>query len=194
MNRTLLRLFFGLFIGILLVSCATAPSSINPYASLTLVKPNEVVNGYLGQTQNENPYIEPVSVLKGKTTEFVIVKLEINAPKDAYVRFAATLVNGKNEVIATLKTTEDMYAFWDVWAGDVVLNKQRTLTIKQTYLPDTYFNVKPGKNFYYAVLMGKYPLERPAALHAEMYVDGMDPVKLDAPLYDQIKSKTLGLF
>jgi len=176
------------------LSCASNPKVIEPNASLSLLSQADVKSGYFGATQNENPYMEPVGILRGRPTEFVVIKLDFSTASEAIVTFSATLKNEKGDRLAELKTQDEMFSFWTGWEGDVLLNRQRELNIRQTYLPASSFEAKPGKYTYYAVLMAKYPIERPSVIHAELNVSGLNPVILDMPLPDSSVGRPKSIF
>ena len=194
MKRNRLSSFFILALCCLLASCASAPKPSSPSASVAYVPLTDLKDGFLGSTQNENPYIEPVSVFRGRTTEFVVLKIDYFSSVAANVSFSADIVGEKGESVASLKTLEEMRAFWEQWGSNRISNEERSLTLEQTYVPDLYFASKPGAHSYYAVLMAKFPIQRPATLRAEVRVDGVAPATLDIPLPEPASSKLLGLF
>jgi hypothetical protein len=191
------KYFYGVLITVVLCgaffSCAGDPKLSQPSASLALVPQTGIKNGILGTNQQENPYMEPYGILRGRPTEFVVIRLDYAVSEAKNVAFKASVTNDKGEPLATLKTEEQMRTFWLDWQGDPPLNAQRNTTLSQTYIPDVFFSTKPGKHFYYAVLAAKSPIERPATVRAELRIDGMDPVTLEMPLPDYIPNKLLGL-
>ena len=194
MKRNLLSSLFLIALCCLSASCASAPRLSTPSSSVVYVPLADLKDGFLGPTQNENPYIEPVSVFRGRTTEFVVLRIDYYSPVAANVSFSADIVGEKGESVASLKTLDGMRAFWDQWGSSRVSNEERSLTLDQTYVPDLYFESKPGAHSYYAVLTAKFPIQRPATLRAELRVDGIAPAVLDIPLPEPASSKLLGLF
>ena len=194
MKRNRFSPFFTIVLCCLLASCASAPKPSAPSSSVAYVPLANLKDGFLGSTQNENPYIEPVSVFRGRTTEFVVLRIDYYSPVAANVSFSADIVGEKGESVASLKTLDEMRAFWDQWSSSRTSNEERSLTLEQTYIPDLYFASKPGAHSYYAVLTAKFPIQRPATLRAELRVDGVAPAVLDIPLPEPASSKLLGLF
>ncbi len=183
-----------ILIAIVLVSCASSPKNNEPKASLSILSQEDIKNGYLGSNPNENPYMEPLSLVRGRQTEFVIVRMNISIASEASVNFYANVRNENGENLAELKTKDEFFRFWQGWQGDPILNRQRELNIQQTYIPASDFSLKPGNYTYYAVLMAKYPIPRPAKIHAELNVSGISPAILDIPLADPSVGRPKGLF
>lgn len=183
-----------ILIAIVLVSCASSPKNNEPKASLSILSQEDIKNGYLGSNPNENPYMEPLSLVRGRQTEFVIIRINISISSEASVNFYASVKNETGENLADLKTKDEFIRFWQGWQGDPILNRQRELNIQQTYIPASDFSLKPGNYTYYAVLMAKYPIPRPAKIHAELNVSGISPAILDIPLADPSVGRPKGLF
>ncbi len=194
MKRNRFFSFFIVALCCLFASCASAPKLGTPSSSVAYVPLADLKDGFLGSTQNENPYIEPVSVFRGRTTEFVVLRIDYYSPVATNVSFSADIVGEKGESVASLKTLEEMHAFWDQWGSSGSSKEERSLTLDQTYVPDLYFESKPGAHNYYAVLTAKFPIQRPSTLRAELRVDGIAPAVLDIPLPEPASSKLLGLF
>jgi len=186
--------FALILIAIALVSCASSPKNNEPKASLSILSQEDIKNGYLGSNPNENPYMEPLSLVRGRQTEFVIIRINISISSEASVNFYASVKNETGENLADLKTKDEFIRFWQGWQGDPMLNRQRELNIQQTYIPASDFSLKPGNYTYYAVLMAKYPIPRPAKIHAELNVSGVSPAILDIPLADPSVGRPKGLF
>lgn len=182
-NRIILFSVVSLLI-IIVASCSTLPRDSTPSTSLTMISQKDIKSGYLGTNQDENPYVEPMNLLHNRQTEFVIIKIEFVTNIKTDVSFWAVVKDEQGKDIADLKSYEDMINFWSFWKGDGTLNNQRSLNIDQTYIPDFGFTAKPGKHIYYAVLMAKYPIARPAIVHAELSVGDLKPVILNEQLPD----------
>lgn len=207
------RFFLALSTAMLFFSCASNPATVVPKQTITLIPQALVKNGVLGNQQDENPYIEPASLIFGKKNEFVVLRLDIASPDDVYVDFNAEVILEDTTVGATQKTKEDMIQFWaepedyrdptakkaqvekGLWdGGSPNLNTQRRITLDQTYLPAPNFVMKKGTHSYYVVLMGKYPIQRPAKLHARLQVGEQLPIIIDMDLPEASRNKILGLF
>lgn len=192
--KCLLPIGLVLALAAALSSCATAKPVLEPSVSIKLVHQKDVKSGVLGNNQQENPYMQPSSIIRKQEDEFVVLRLFVNVPEKADVSVKASVLQADGTQGAVLQTRESLQDFWTKWEGDPILNKNRSITLDQTYIPDTYFVAGKGRNDYYIVLIGKYPIPRPARVQAEVRVFGLPAYTFEAELPEPWKAGSLGLF
>lgn len=165
----------------LAVSCAGAPAARGPSASLVVPDLAEIKAAY-GYDFALNPYLEPSTTIRGKLTEFVVLRVDLELASPAAVTVDARLVAADGTVIAEMMDRERMKLFWSFWEGKDSEVAMRLTTIDRSYIPGPVFTAKAGKRSYYIVLSGKYPFPRPAAIEGILSVAGMDPVMISRAL------------
>jgi len=160
-----------------MISCASTPTPQVPGVKVLYYPQPAVRNGIFGNTQDENPYFEPTSLLRKRPYEFIVLRFDIMVEATSHVDIIAEAVSEGLESVAELKTEDEMQKFWENWPGDTQLTRQRSQILAQTYIPDFPFITSKGKRTYYCILMGKAPIVRPTTIKGRIQIEGL-PVKL----------------
>jgi hypothetical protein len=181
MNRRSIILASSALSLLLAAGCASSPSATAPSTSIRLATLEELKSAY-GYSYDVNPYLEPSSIFRGKLTEFVVLRVDLNLSAPAKVLVAARVADKDGRIIAEPKDLYLMTLFWDMWQTSDPNAEKRLTSLERSYLPGLTFEEKAGRHRYYLVLTGKYPLERPATVQAELAVSGMDSIALKLPL------------
>ena len=175
----ILLLFFSLFS--LLFSCVSAPKILEPSIRLSVASIDEL-KAKFGYTYKTNPYLEPVSSFAGKKNEFVVLRIELNLIKASRLVAKATIVSSdRGKELARVYDMERFKLYWDMQA-EGPKDSIRESNIQRSYLPWLSFNAKSGSSIYYLVLVGPNPIDRPAKLSAQLFVEGLNPQVLDIDL------------
>lgn len=171
-------IFFVLsFTVMLATSCTSTPSLQTPGFKVSYYPQSAVTNGIFGNTQDENPYFEPTSLLRSREYEFIVLRFDFALEKESHVDIVAQALSEGLGSVAELKTKDEMQFFWEGWPGNTQLNRQRAQILSQTYIPDFSFVASKGKRSYYCILMGRNPIVRPTVIKGRIQAEGL-PVKL----------------
>jgi hypothetical protein len=163
-----------------LVGCASSPPITSSSASLSFASPQELRASY-GYNYLTNPYLEPVSLLRGKKNEFIVLKIDLELAVPARVKFYASALSPDGKEVAELKNIELFQLYWDMQAEGEGSGR-RAPNLQRSYLPGFEFTARKGRNTYYAVLIGANPIPRPATVSAELNVVGLDSIVFEAEL------------
>jgi hypothetical protein len=153
-------------------SCTTSKEYNSVPATLQYYPQLAMMNAIFGNTQDENPYIEPRSLLKGRENEFVVLGFYFNLPAGSTFEIEAHAINDELGIVAEIQSIEQMGEFWSVWTGNEKLNRQRDSVLSQTYVPSLAVNTMKKRSTYYVVLMGKYPIPRPTIISGKLIING----------------------
>jgi hypothetical protein len=164
-----LSMFFG---------CATAPAydPARPILEISQAS-GEFLKGF-GRI-NENPYLEPKSLLRGKLNEFFVVRMDFNLPEASRIAIIAEAFSDDGKEAAR---AYDLYSFIEFWDYNTIRDddndslRQRKITyIERSCIPSMQFNQRAGKNTLLVPFVGKNPIPRPATIYVQVAIGGGEP-------------------
>jgi hypothetical protein len=163
-------------------SCASSPSVTVPEASVRFVSVPELKSAF-GYSFDINPYLEPSSLIRGKLSEFIVLRVDLSLPKPTKVSAVAQLVGQDGNTLESSASLDKMTFFWSMWETSDTEAGKRLTSLERSYVPAPEFTARAGKSSYYLVIVGKYPFPRPAKVFATVLVEGLDQVAFEEDLY-----------
>ena len=159
---------------LLLAGCAGLPKTKDLSGvdvGVALVSQREAL-GTFGTRMDANPYLAPGGGIMGHAAEYVVVRFDIAAARDATFHvneISAKAPNGAS--VAQLFAEDDFASYVARWTDDESLAKKLSVNVQRTYLPGYDFSISPGRRTYYVVLAGAKPLPRPFAVMVNVAID-----------------------
>jgi hypothetical protein len=176
-----LTAFLGIALLLSLAACATAPKGMEDSVHIVIV-PKEELKAKFGSNFRTNPFLAPSTVMMGEPVEFVVLRVEVNASRKADLLVNASINGAEGQEMAKASSLNEMTEFWRMWQDDDVTMDKRQSTLESCYLRDAHIAVKPGRDAYYLVLMGKKPIPRPSAVIAGYKLGDAEAVGLKIAL------------
>lgn len=167
-----------------LAGCATSPGNPIeiPSASARIVGRQELARKF-GTDFLKNPYLEPVTLFRGKLEEFVVIEVSLSLPTARNVVIRADVRSKDGAILAEQKDLSYMYTFTQaIISADDRDEIIRTDKLTRSYLPAASISGKAGYTKYLVVLMGKNPIPRPSDAIVEVNISGADSVVSVLPL------------
>ncbi|MCE5255310.1 MAG: hypothetical protein LLF89_00520 [Spirochaetaceae bacterium] len=128
-----------------------------------------------GVSYEQNPYMEPKTLIRGKLNEFFVVKVTLNLPVRSVISVLADAKTADGTEAARPYTRDDFVAFWDnviVQNEDSYKYNQKITTIRRSCIPSFFFTEGAGQTVYFIPFVGKYPISRPAKIYVQVSVTG----------------------
>jgi hypothetical protein len=166
-----------ILMGISLSSCVTNKEFIKEVPTLQLRRLDQSDIRKISSREYENPYLEPVSLFKGKLNEFIVFELKVNSKKSLNISLLGKLTSlDGQKLLAPLFDKDQLVDYWETYShrisveDNVALEKKKNL-IQTSYLPAQDFIHKAGMRGYYLVFIGTYPPVRPAKVDISVYTE-----------------------
>jgi len=146
---------------LVVVSCATAPSSIaEDSVSVRLLDRKEITRDF-GVKESENPYTPPLNLLFKPLFDFAVVSIDAEARSPLTIQIiSAVLLDADGKKVAELESMEQFKDMWRFYGKSdyvhILYDK-----IDRSYIQSYSFTAKAGKSRRILVLRGKYPVEKP---------------------------------
>jgi len=125
-----------------------------------------------GRNFDENPYLEPRTLIRGKLNEFFIVKIQFNLPSESKISIIADATAKDGKEAARAYDTQGFIAFWEsniFKDEDNDAQKQRKYTsIERSCVPSMNFSQRAGQNTLYLPIVGANPIPRPAKIYVQV--------------------------
>lgn len=169
-------------------SCASNRKFVIEEPRLQLRKLEQFEIRKITSRENENPYIEPVSLIKGKLNEFIIFELKINSELPINISISGRITTTDDQkIIANLFEKDQFIEYWEIYSprisveDNVVIEKKKNY-IQTSYIPSLEFKHKAGIKAYYIVFVGVYPPSRPAKADIIVYADNGEALVYESEL------------
>lgn len=163
-------LFFSCFIG-----CKTVPVTIGNVPVIQIEQASVQDIRVYGVSYEQNPYMEPKTLIRGKLNEFFVAKVTLNLPARSVVSVLAEAKNADGTVAAKAYSRDDFIDFWNnviVQDADSSKYNQKITTIRRSCIPSFSFAEGAGQTTYFIPFVGKYPISRPARIYVQVSVTG----------------------
>ncbi|HEY9054098.1 MAG TPA: hypothetical protein VIO60_04695, partial [Rectinemataceae bacterium] len=171
-RRSALSIVFAVAIATFLGSCASLPQYDPSLPQVSIVRATESDIRQFGKISSENPYIEPRTLLRGKTDEFFILRIDFNLPENAEITIVA-----KAEAPAGKKPAKAYSApeFRDFWNARIIkdnendaLNQRKYTSIDRSCVPSFDFRQKAGRGSAFLPFASENPMPRPMLFRVEV--------------------------
>ena len=130
-----------------------------------------------------NPFIAPNTMLKGRPNEFVVLRLDVTVAQPSELSIAANVKSEDGVSQAQLYSLNEMQSYWSDWGDQSdYSSRERLSTLNRYYLPKLDFVAHAGQRYYLFILVGKYPIKRPATVSASVTVGSSQPQYFEVPL------------
>lgn len=157
------------------IACKTVPLLKNNSQVIQIEQASlQDIRAY-GVSYEENPYMEPKTLIRGKLNEFFVVKITLNLPAKSAVSVLVEAKTAEGMEAARPYSRDDFIAFWNnviVQDDDSYKYNQKITTIRRSCIPSFDFTEGPGQTVYYIPFVGKYPISRPAKIYVQVSVAG----------------------
>lgn len=183
MKRILVSFFTVASLCALAISCSSVPPpGTQPQVSIHLLQSSDLWQ--YGSDAETNPFIAPNTMLKGRPNEFVVLRLDVSLAKPTELSIAADVRSADGISQATLYNLSDMQSYWSDWGDQSSYSsRQRANTLARYYVPKIDFVAPAGTRYYIFMLVGKYPIKRPAAVSASVIIgSSSQPQYFEVPL------------
>lgn len=144
-------------------------------ASLPIIRIEEADQSDIRQFGSDftvNPYMEPVTMFRGKLYEFFIVKVSFNLSTDSQISIAAKAVSPDGKEVAKVYDQYTFAEFWDAnTSGESNLSAKitrKTSSISRSCIPSFKFFQRAGQSEIFIPLVSKNPILRPAIITIEV--------------------------
>ena len=144
-------------------------------ASLPIIRISEADKSDIQQFGSDftvNPYMEPVTMLRGKLYEFFIVKVSFNLSLDSQIAITAKAVSPDGKEVAKVYDQYTFAEFWDAnTSGESNLGAKitrKTSSISRSCIPAFEFFQRAGQSEMFIPLVSKNPIPRPAIITIEV--------------------------
>jgi hypothetical protein len=117
-----------------------------------------------------NPYLQPKTVFGKTPQEFIVLKLDIEAPEPERIKWSTEILDASGNEVAAYKDRDKLDFFWEDYPGLDDDAANRASVLSHTYIPSQSFMSKKGHTTYYIVCYGKYPLPRPYTVTASVFM------------------------
>jgi hypothetical protein len=164
------------------VSCSSVPpQGTAPQVSTHLLKDSDL--WLYGSDAEINPFIAPNTMIKGRPNEFVVLRLDVVLSQPTELSIAADVKSVDGVLQARLYSLGDMQSYWSDWGDQSAYSsRERLSTLERYYLPNLDFVAPAGRRYYLVMLVGKYPIKRPASVSASVIVGSSQPQYFEATL------------
>jgi len=155
---------------VLAASCASVPErGTEPGVELQLLTRSDLKRMY-GSNFSTNPYIEPHNLITRQPREFAVLRLRLALADRLPVSVIAKVVGADGAELARHYDLEYMKDFTSTWGtGDVDVSRRINI-LEHSYLQSLNFTGYRGSRDYMIILMGNYPMPRPATVQAQVVV------------------------
>lgn len=170
----------AVFTVLALAGCSTIPKISSPSGVDVSVVPLTTVQvrTYYGTNAqgDPNPFIPPGGLLTRQTQDYVVVRIEIAAAKEAEITVGGmTAEDAAGKVVAEAFSWEQFKANLQSWYQPGRDSQIRYNRARNAYLPGKVMQLKPGRWDYIVVLVGKHPMPHPVAVKIAVAVNAAQP-------------------
>jgi len=154
----------------MIAGCATNPAFNSALPAVVIGKATEVDIGAYGRNFDENPYLEPRTLIRGKLNEFFIVKIQFNLASESRISIIAEAVSADGKQAARVYDTQGFKAYWEANIfKDNDTQKQRKFTsIERSCIPAMSFTQRAGQGELFIPIVGSNPIPRPAKIYVQV--------------------------
>jgi len=164
----------------LFTSCASLPHFDPDLPPVEIEPASDSDIKKFGIKPGENPYLEPISIIKKKLNEFYILKIRFNLSERTYISIHTESLKEDGSEAGRFYTAEQFLAFWEqrefYTEDNNPYGNSKIITIQRSCIPSLEFFQNPGISEYFLPLESKYPIPRPANIYIQISLGSREPI------------------
>lgn len=158
-------------IALIAFGCAGTPKVTNQVSKATVtIMDQSAIRQWGGYTFNENPYLAPEGLVRGKPFEFVVLKVDLTLIRPEMIEIQSRLVDSEGVAFAEPATLDDMKAFWEGWPVAEADALRRLDRLERSYSPGLASRATKGHTTWYLVYSLKNPIKRPSKVISRVFI------------------------
>jgi hypothetical protein len=180
-TRRILFLALASIIALMIAGCTTAPAFDPALPAVVLSRASAIDVGVYGRNFDENPYLEPKTLIRGKLNEFFIVKIQFNLASESRVSIIAEAVTADGKQAARVYDTQGFIAYWEsnIYKDDDVQKQRKFTSIERSCVPAMDFKQGAGQAVLYLPMVGANPIPRPAKIYVQVAISSGESIVFD---------------